>query len=65
MSFHLITNHADKIPYKEIVDQMAFISIMDDTVWLVPVKNLPDKTGMTLSELKKDYGKFKVTYSGV
>ena len=65
MSFHLITNHADKIPYKEIVDQMAFISIMDDTVWLVPVKNLPDKTGMTLSELKRDYGKFKVTYSGV
>ena len=65
MSFHLITNHADKIPYKEIVDQMAFISIMDDTVWLVPVKNLPDKTGMTLSELKRDYEKFKVTYSGV
>jgi|TARA_E500000318_G_scaffold99750_1_gene101977 hypothetical protein len=65
MSFHLITNHADKIPYKEIVDQMAFISIMDDTVWLVPVKNLPDKTGMSLSELKKDYEKFKVSYSGV
>lgn len=65
MSFHLITNHTDKIPYKQIVDQMAFISIMDDTVWLVPVKNLPDKTGMSLSELKKDYEKFKVSYSGV
>ena len=65
MSFHLITNHADKIPYKQIVDQMAFISIMDDTVWLVPVENLPDKTGMSLTELKRDYGKFKVTYGGV
>lgn len=65
MSFHLITNHADKIPYKQIVDQMAFISIMDDMVWLVPVENLPDKTGMSLTELKRDYGKFKVTYGGV
>ena len=65
MSFHLITNHTDKIPYKQIVDQMAFISIMDDTVWLVPVENLPDKTGMSLTELKRDYGKFKVTYGGV
>lgn len=65
MNFHLITNHADKIPYKQIVDQMAFISIMDDTVWLVPVENLPDKTVMSLTELKRDYGKFKVTYSGV
>ena len=65
MSFHLITNHTDKIPYKQIVDQMAFISIMDDTVWLVPVENLPHKTGMSLTELKRDYEKFKVTYSGV
>ena len=65
ISFHLVTNHADKIPYKQIVDQMAFISIMDDTVWLVPVENLPDKTGMSLTELKRDYGKFKVTYGGV
>ena len=37
ISFHLVTNHADKIPYKEIVDQMAFIRIMDDKIWLVPV----------------------------
>ena len=65
ISFHLVTNHADKIPYKQIVDQMAFISIMDDTAWLVPVENLPDKTGMSLTELKRDYGKFKVTYGGV
>ena len=65
MTFHLITNHTDKIPYKQIVDQMAFISIMDDTVWLVPVENLPDKTGMSLTELKRDYGKFKVTYGGM
>ena len=65
MSFHLMTNHADKQLYKHLVDYMAFISIMDDTIWLVPVQDLPDKTGMTLSELKKDYQKFKVTYCGV
>ena len=62
MSFHLMTNHTDKQLYKDLVDYMAFISIMDDVIWLVPVKDLPDKTGMTLSELKKDYEKFKVTY---
>jgi len=62
MSFHLMTNHTDKQLYKHLVDYMAFISIMDDVIWLVPVKDLPDKTGMTLSELKKDYEKFKVTY---
>ena len=62
MSFHLMTNHTDKQPYKQLVDYMAFISIMDDVIWLVPVKDLPNKTGMTLSELKKDYEKFKVTY---
>ena len=62
MSFHLMTNHTDKQLYKNLVDYMAFISIMDDVIWLVPVKDLPDKTGMTLSELKKDYEKFKVTY---
>jgi hypothetical protein len=61
-SFHLITNHADKIPYKGIVDQMAFISIMDDTVWMIPVEHLPDKTGITLNELKRDFNRFKVTY---
>lgn len=65
MSFHLATNHTDKQFYKNLVDHMAFISIMDDLIWLVPVENLPDKTGMTLSELKRDYGKFKVTYAGV
>jgi len=65
MSFHLMTNHTDKQLYKNLVDHMAFISIMDDVIWLVPVENLPDKTGMTLSELKRDYGKFKVTYAGV
>lgn len=65
MTFHLVTNHADKVPYKEIVDKMAFISIMDDTVWLIPVKNLPEKQGMSLSELKKSYGKFKVDYTSV
>ena len=62
MSFHLTTNHTDKQLYKDLVDYMAFISIMDDVIWLVPVKDLPDKTGMSLSELKKDYEKFKVTY---
>jgi hypothetical protein len=62
MSFHLMTNHTDKQLYKDLVDHMAFISIMDDVIWLVPVKDLPDKTGMSLSELKKDYEKFKVTY---
>ena len=62
MSFHLMTNHTDKQLYKHLVDYMAFISIMDDVIWLVPVKDLPDKTGMTLLELKKDYEKFKVTY---
>jgi hypothetical protein len=62
MSFHLMTNHTNKQLYKHLVDYMAFISIMDDVIWLVPVKDLPDKTGMTLSELKKDYEKFKVTY---
>jgi len=62
MSFHLMTNHTDKQLYKHLVDYMAFISIMDDVIWLVPVKDLPDKTGMSLSELKKDYEKFKVTY---
>ena len=62
MSFHLMTNHTDKQLYKDLVDHMAFISIMDDVIWLVPVKDLPDKTAMTLSELKKDYEKFKVTY---
>jgi len=62
MSFHLMTNHTDKQLYKHLVDYMAFISIMDDVIWLVPVKDLPDKTAMTLSELKKDYEKFKVTY---
>ena len=62
MSFHLMTNHTNKQLYKHLVDYMAFISIMDDVIWLVPVKYLPDKTGMTLSELKKDYEKFKVTY---
>ena len=62
MSFHLMTNHTDKQPYKQLVDYMAFISIMDDVIWLVPVKDLPNKTGMAVSELKKDYEKFKVTY---
>ena len=62
MSFHLMTNHTDKQLYKHLVDYMAFISIMDDVIWLVPVKDLPDTAGMTLSKLKKDYEKFKVTY---
>ena len=65
MSFHLMTNHTDKQLYKDLVDHMAFISIMDDMIWLVPVGNLPNKTGITLSELKKDYEKFKVSYGGV
>jgi hypothetical protein len=65
MTFHLVTNHSDKVPYKEIVDYMAFISIMDDTVWLIPVKNLPEKQGMSLLELKRDYEKFKVDYTSV
>lgn len=65
MSFHLVTNHSNKIFYKQIVDYMVFISIMDDKVWMVPVENLPDKVGMTLSELKKDYEKFIVDYDGV
>lgn len=65
MSFHLVTNHTDKQLYKDLVDHMAFISIMDDMIWLVPVGNLPNKTGMSLSELKRDYEKFKVSYGGV
>ena len=65
ISFHLVTNHVDKVPYKKIVDKMAFISIMDDTVWLIPVKNLPEKQGMSLSELKRDYENFKVDYTSV
>lgn len=65
MSFHLSTHHTEKKMYKHIVDYMAFISIMDDTVWLVPSQNLPDKTGMMLSELKESYQKFKVNNTGV
>ena len=65
MSFHLVTNHSDKVPYKKIVDYMVFVSIHDDCIWMVPVENLPDKVGMTLTELKRDYGKFKVNYCGV
>lgn len=60
--FHLMTNHTDRIPYREIVDYMAFISVIDDTVWMIPVEHLPDKTGIRVSELKKDYEKFKVVY---
>ncbi|WJZ48004.1 putative endonuclease [Synechococcus phage DSL-LC03] len=65
MSFHLMTGHAHKQLYKHLVDYMAFISIIDDAIWLVPAKDLPDKTGMTLSELKKNYEKFKISYVGV
>ena len=65
MSFHLMTNHTDKQLYKHLVDYMAFISITDDTVWMIPVENLPDKTGMTLKELKESYQKFKVHYERV
>ena len=63
MNFHLVTNHsAAKLYYKQIVDYMAFISILDDTVWLVPVKELPDKTAITLTELKNQYKNFIVGY---
>ena len=65
MSFHLVTNHSERVAYKNIVDHMAFISILDDCVWMVPVENLPDKSGITLTELKRDYEKFKVDYCGV
>jgi hypothetical protein len=65
MNFHLVTNHRDKIHYKQIVDYMTFISIMDDKVWMIPVENLPDKTGISLTELKRDYEKFIVDYLGV
>jgi hypothetical protein len=64
-SFHLFTNHSQRIPYKNLVDYIAFISIMDDKVWLVPSECLPNKTGIALHELKKDYEKFIVDYSGV
>ena len=63
--FHLMTNHTDRIPYKHIVDKMAFISLLDDAVWMIPVENLPEKTGISLSELKRDYEQYKVVYSGV
>ena len=62
MDFHLVTNHRDKIHYKQIVDYMTFISIMDDKVWMIPVENIPDKTGLSLTELKRDYEKFIVDY---
>tara|TARA_R100001460_G_scaffold52876_1_gene91829 strand:- start:53 stop:679 length:627 start_codon:yes stop_codon:yes gene_type:complete len=64
-SFHLVTNHSNKVPYKKIVDYMAFISICDDCVWMVPVEDLPDKTGMSLTELKRDFKRFVVDYHGV
>jgi len=60
-TFHLMTNHAERKFYKHLVDYMAFISIMDDAIWLIPAKNIPDKVGMNLTELKRDYKKFKVT----
>lgn len=62
MNFHLVTNHRDKIHYKQMVDYMTFISIMDDKVWMIPVENIPDKTGLSLTELKRDYEKFIVDY---
>ena len=65
MTFHLVTNHTDRQLYKTLVDFMAFISIHDDAIWLIPVENLPDKTGISLTELKRDFEKFKVTYTGV
>ena len=65
ISFHLVTNHSEKIYYKQIVDYMSFVSIMDDKVWMIPVDNLPDKCGLRLSELKKDYEKFIIDYTGV
>lgn len=65
VTFHLTTGHSDKKLYKHLVDYMAFISIMDDTVWMIPVENLPDKTGMYLKELKESYEKFKVDYKCV
>lgn len=63
MSFHLCTHHSEKKMYKHIVDYMAFISIRDDTIWMVPSKKLPDnKTGISTSTLKKEYEEFKVTH---
>jgi hypothetical protein len=32
---------------------------------MIPVENLPDKTGISLTELKRDYEKFIVDYLGV
>lgn len=61
-SFHLLTNHSDKRPYRDLVDYMAFISIMDDKVWMIPVKDLPNKTGMSLTELKEKYKNFTVHF---
>ena len=64
MSFHLCTHHSEKKMYKHIVDYMAFISIRDDAIWMVPSEELPDdKTGISKSTLMKEYAKHKVTYS--
>tara|TARA_R100000030_G_scaffold43621_1_gene32951 strand:+ start:316 stop:951 length:636 start_codon:yes stop_codon:yes gene_type:complete len=63
MSFHLCTHHSEKKMYKHIVDYMAFISIRDDAIWMVPSEKLPDnKTGITISTLKKEYSECKVTH---
>ena len=65
IKFHLVTNHSERVAYKNIVDYMAFISILDDCVWMVPVEYLPDKSGLSLTELKRDFKKFEVDYHGV
>ena len=64
MSFHLCTHHSEKKMYKHIVDYMAFVSITDDAIWMVPSEKLPDnKTGISISTLKKEYAECKVTHS--
>jgi len=64
-SFHLVTNHSEKKYYKQIVDYMAFVSVLDDKVWLIPVEKLPDKTGMYLSELKNNYKNFVLNHNSI
>ena len=64
MTFHLCTHHSEKKIYKDVVDYMAFISIKDDAVWMVPSERLPDnKTGIAKKTLLEDYKDCKVSYS--
>lgn len=61
-NFHLYTNHSTPIPYKGMIDYMAFISINDNKVWMVPCDKLPDAKGITFTKVREDYKNYVIEY---